>query len=441
MDVSLSALTRRLRPAPQPVVGPDGRIANGVNKPGPATNRRSAPPLHTILKAGMRLLQRPDYIRCFVEFQGEKEFFNMLYPKRAEGYANKMRQLSFRITDVCNLRCHTCCQWGDNGYLLDRKLSDLYKQEVSTERYIEVLRDVKAHGHTPLLYFWGGEPTMYKGLPDVIEEGARLGMAPTLVTNGLNIAKMADRMVGAPLAFIQVSVDGPTREIHNGARPGVSKKDDNWDDINSALDSLYEERERRGKKLPIIGTYTTISALNYHSLVDVYERFKNRVDLFIFTHAWWIDEQSAARHEDEFEGRFGFRPSLHRGFMGEWNQFDVKVLTEQLRALDKIANKPGEKTVYIQPRLIEPEDLLKFYGDHNETFGFDECISIYTNPEIDSNGNLAPCRDYHDYVVGNIKDTNLTDLWNSPKYVDFRKNIATKGIMPVCSRCCGLMGY
>lgn len=93
------------------------------------------------------------------------------------GRANKIRQLSMRITDVCNLRCHTCGQWGDNGYLLDRDLGDMIRGQISPERYLEVFRELKADGHQPVLYFWGGEPMLYKGLIELIEEGAKMGTA------------------------------------------------------------------------------------------------------------------------------------------------------------------------------------------------------------------------------------------------------------------------
>jgi radical SAM protein with 4Fe4S-binding SPASM domain len=61
--------------------------------------------------------------------------------------------------------------------------------------------------------------------------------------------------------------------------------------------------------------------------------------------------------------------------------------------------------------------------------------------EINSNGDVSPCRDYHDYVVGNIKRNYISDLWNSEAYKLFRQSITGKGLMPVCARCCGLMGY
>ena len=74
-------------------------------------------------------------------------------------------------------------------------------------------------------------------------------------------------------------------------------------------------------------------------------------------------------------------------------------------------------------------------------FGYNQCISIFQAVEVNSNGDMSPCRDYHDYVVGNIKDATITQLWNGPAYQKFRHSLATDGLMPVCSRCCGLMGY
>ena len=95
----------------------------------------------------------------------------------------------------------------------------------------------------------------------------------------------------------------------------------------------------------------------------------------------------------------------------------------------------------ILPPLAEQADLEAYYTDHEARFGFDKCVSIYSAVEIDSNGDMSPCRDYHDFVVGNVKERTVTQLWNSAPYVQFRQSLSTKGLMPVCARCCGLMGY
>ena len=61
--------------------------------------------------------------------------------------------------------------------------------------------------------------------------------------------------------------------------------------------------------------------------------------------------------------------------------------------------------------------------------------------EIDSNGDVSLCRDYHDYIIGNIKNDSVMDMWNNDKAQKFRSSISTEGPMPVGRRCCGLMGY
>jgi radical SAM protein with 4Fe4S-binding SPASM domain len=402
---------------------------------------RSQVPLSAILKTSWKMMTRPDFTRSMVSLQVEKQFFNMLYPQHNLGRANKIRQLSFRITDLCNLRCHTCGQWGDNGYLLDKDINALRKDEVSTERYIEQFHDLKKNGHTPILYFWGGEPMLYKGLLDLIDEGAKLGMPPTIATNGTNVGKSADRMVAAPMALIQISVDGSNPDTHNAARPGQKKSHDNFKDVIFACEELQRAKKERKQQLPLVVTLTTINRENYFDLVNIYERFRGLADMHIFYLSWWIDDATAAAQAQDFSDRFGEKMALAQGWVGDWNKFDYNVLSQQLKKLKQLAAPVNASPVYIMPDLTEPDDLVTYYTKHSERFGFDQCISIYQNPEIDSNGNLSPCRDYHDYVVGNIKDKSILELWNSDRYVKFRQSIAKEGLMPVCSRCCGLMGY
>jgi radical SAM protein with 4Fe4S-binding SPASM domain len=163
--------------------------------------------------------------------------------------------------------------------------------------------------------------------------------------------------------------------------------------------------------------------------------------MHIFYLSWWIDDATSAAQSQDFQDRFGEKMALASGWVGDWNKFDYNVLSQQLKKLKQLSAPVNAAPVYIMPDLNEPEDLVTYYTKHSERFGFDQCVSIYQNPEIDSNGNMSPCRDYHDYVVGNMKDTSILDLWNNEKYVKFRSSISNDGLMPVCSRCCGLMGY
>ncbi len=401
---------------------------------------RSRVSLGVVLKNFRRLARHPWIASKLVTLQGEKWLFNQLYPRSPEGRANKIRQLSIRITDVCNLRCHTCGQWGDQGFLHGRNLRELKKSEVPPGRYLEVLEDLVRHGHRPMVYLWGGEPMLYEGTLELIERATALGLPTSIATNGTRIAAAARRLVQAPMFLLQVSIDGPDAALHNQARPAAGGAD-NFADILAGLAAVRRERQMQGRNLPLIASLTTISRSNYRHLLDIYQSFRDQVDLFVFYLAWWIDEAGVKAHEADFSRRFGFAPRLPAGWIGGWRPDDYRELNRQLEGLLTISRPGNAPPVTLIPHLTGEENLRTYYTDHRARFGFEQCISIYQAVEVDSNGDLSPCRDYHDYVVGNLKEATVTELWNSPAYRNFRRSLATEGLMPVCSRCCGLMGY
>lgn len=397
-------------------------------------------PINTILKMAPRVLERPKYAKNVAMIQVDK-FLRNLSPGTNHGRANRIRQCSIRITDVCNLRCHTCGQWGDQGFLRSCSLAELRKEEVSPERYIELLHDLSRNGHAPSVYLWGGEPMLYAGSVEIIEEAARLGMAPSIATNGTGLVRHAERLVDAPMFVIQISVDGPDATIHNACRPGANPSVDNFGTICGAIDRINDLRRERGQRLPLIAALTTINNLNYNRLVDIYDVFRDKVDVCVLYLAWWIDERSAELHSRDFEERFGFKPQKHYGWVGNWRPPDYGVLSSQLKRLSTLAGSLSGPAVVIMPPLTSEPDIERYYSDHDCRFGFDKCVSIYSAVELNSNGDMSPCRDYHDFVVGNVKERTITELWNSAPYLTFRKSLSEKGLMPVCTRCCGLMGY
>ncbi|MDQ1240022.1 MAG: hypothetical protein QG577_2208, partial [Thermodesulfobacteriota bacterium] len=73
-------------------------------------------PISTILKTAPKVLENVRYAKNVAMIQVDKVLRN-LSPREIDGTANQIRQCSIRITDICNLRCHTCGQWGDRGFL------------------------------------------------------------------------------------------------------------------------------------------------------------------------------------------------------------------------------------------------------------------------------------------------------------------------------------
>lgn len=392
----------------------------------------------TVAKLAPSLFAHPGYTYETAKLLVSRLLLDMKTP--ADYRAGQIRQVSIRATDLCNLRCHTCGQWGDNGYLLGQPMRELLRDEVPAERYIALLTDLVAKGHKPGVYLWGGEPMLYRGVMSLIEAAAKLGMPTSIATNGTKVADNAEALVRAPMFLAQVSIDGHSAEVHNACRPGANASTDNYSTVVGALDALKKERTRAGTKLPILAGLCTINQRNADRLVDIYDAFHDKLDFMIFYLSWWIDGKSAAAHTADFQRRFGVAPTRHEGWIGGWKPTDYAGLSRQLDTLSRRALSPRSPGVFILPHLTRPADLERYYTRHDATFGFDRCTSIYRAVEINSNGEVSPCRDYNDFVVGNVKTHSITEIWNNDAYRNFRRSLKTDGLMPVCTRCCGMMG-
>ncbi|MCF8062922.1 MAG: radical SAM protein [Deltaproteobacteria bacterium] len=393
-----------------------------------------------VFKHAVRTARHPWIASKLFMLEGEKTLFNALHPGRRRGEAGKIRQVSIRITDLCNLRCRTCGQWGTSGFLHGRDVGTLRRDEVRSGRYLDLLADVARNGHHPSVYLWGGEPMLYDGILDVMAGATALRMPVAIATNGTHLAGSARFLVDLPLFLLQVSIDGHRPELHNRLRPSTGNGD-NFKQILEGLEAVNEMRRLLGRDLPLIASLTVISRDNAGHLEEIYDRFRDKVDFFVFYLSWWIDEEHAEAHEQDFARRFGTRPSLHRGWIGGWRPDDCDLIERQLANMTRRSRRRSTPPVTVIPPVRGVENLVSYYSDHEARFGYDQCVSIFQAVEINSNGDLSPCRDYHDYVVGNVKEKTISELWNSSAYRAFRRSLSREGLMPACSRCCGLMGY
>ncbi|MCH8295129.1 radical SAM protein [Candidatus Poribacteria bacterium] len=378
---------------------------------------------------------------ALMKYQMAKESFNLRHPFGVQhGRGDGVELVSLRITDMCNLRCHSCGQWGDNGYLLGESLKTLKQREVPVEIYKGLVDQILDAGWSPIWYIWGGEPMLYPGLIELLHYIKERGMPISLVSNSTNIARRADDILET-CKILYLSVDGSNEEIHNTQRPGVTKNYDSFKDVKAALETIHEGKKQRNLAFPYVVPLSCVTMYNIDDVVDLYKFTSQYADAQIFYLTWWMDSKSAQEHTEDFERRFGFKPQTHYGWIGTWKDFDHGVILEKFEEMNKISKAQRRCPPIMMPNLNTREEINQYYTDHSETFGYNQCVSIHMTLEIDSNGDVSLCRDYHDYVIGNIKTDAITDIWNNDAARKFRSSISTEGIMPVCRRCCGLMGF
>jgi MoaA/NifB/PqqE/SkfB family radical SAM enzyme len=113
---------------------------------------------------------------------------------------NRISSVCFRVTRACNLRC-PYCQAPPNS------------KQLSLAELTKGLRFF-SHRGTKRVKFTGGEPFIYHGILQLVEECRALDMEPTIVTNGTVLPPNSLDSLKYNRARVKVSLHGP-RDTHN----------------------------------------------------------------------------------------------------------------------------------------------------------------------------------------------------------------------------------
>lgn len=110
------------------------------------------------------------------------------------------------LTYRCPLQCPYCSNPIDIAK---------YKEELSTDDWIRVMREARKMGATQL-GFSGGEPLVRKDLEELIAEARQLGYYTNLITSGVGMdEERIKEFKKAGLDHIQVSFQASTEELNN----------------------------------------------------------------------------------------------------------------------------------------------------------------------------------------------------------------------------------
>lgn len=344
-------------------------------------------------------------------------------------------QIDIKVTNRCDLRCFMCAQWGETGYNIGKSAAEIKGGECTAEDYFRLAREVSAW--KPFIYVWGGEPLIYGDIQPVVEEFRAQGLWTSIVTNGTTLAKHADWIVGCGLDLLMVSIDGPA-EVHDEVRrlPGA------FDRLKEGLRAVKEARgtsSSNGQMRPYLAPLITINRSNTGHLEETFSVCADvGADFVGVYYSWFNDEEVGRAHVERFQHHFGETPTTWRGFSGGHVGLDVD---ELLGSIKKVKQAKWPFPYLFIPDLAGEEEVREYYANPKSLFGYKSCMALYFMTVILPNGDVATCRDYPDYVVGNIREQSLAEIFNNERYLRFRQALREDGLLPVCARCCGLMGY
>ncbi len=373
-----------------------------------------------LLKKNFRLLPK-----LFYNLSREKTNFDY---RLLNGRSLGPKHVIFEITARCNLRCKFCWLWGESG--IGKQYA---KEELSTDEIKNIIDNLPSTCY--LIYISGGEPFIREDLLEIINHIKSKGFLCDITSNGILIRDEINEIIGSGLDQINISIDG-TKKTHDAIR-GKG----NFEKTIGNIRKLVEQKKLRGSETPIIKMNTTISPTNYKDLVPILKLALDlQVDRITFQQFWFTSKKLANAHKEMMKNIFNIDCKGIFGYVNEKiNEIDEKILESQLKKLREIAKKSN---IYLKfwPDLSKKGTSFSDYKNLNKIIN-KGCLYPWYSATIKPNGDVVPCPDYYipEYVIGNLKENNLSELWNSQRFIFFRKKLKECGIFPGCRRCCALV--
>ena len=364
--------------------------------------------------------------------------------------------LQLRVTNLCNLRCKMCGQWGDTGVFREHKgdgatdgeterarIRELIglRRQLALEDYERLLDEVAPH--QPIVSLFGGEPFLYPDILPLVRAIKRRGLVATVITNGWHLERHARDLVEAGMDSIAVSIDGPP-DVHDRIRG----RESSFARAAAGIRAVAHWREKLGRGLPVQMAILPVTELNAADVPAALDALRELpLELVNVGLRWFVPPREGEAYERVMKDTFGVDGSSWRGFQFAWP--DDAAANGTMRALVSVLGAArrrrlvdvhrGKPWVSFVP-AVEPRDVPAYFGEPSRTFGHDLCPVAWYFAQVEPDGDVCFCGDFPDYVIGNVKSAPFTSVWKGERARLFREKLAREPL-PICARCCGSYVY
>ena len=366
--------------------------------------------------------------------------------------------VQLRVTNLCNLRCKMCGQWGDTGIFrsqsgsatatdgaLERaRIQELIgaKRQLGLEDYVRLLDELAPAA--PIISLFGGEPFLYPDILPLIREIKKRGLTCTVITNGGRLEPLARELVESGIDSIAVSIDGPPH-VHDRIRGSVGS----FEKVAAGLRALAHWRKELGRALPMTIAILPVTELNMDAIAPAVEALRELpLDTINVGLRWFIPERVGAEYERVMREELGVAATSWKGFDFDWasvaasKEQQMTSLVKLLKGLKRrrfVDSARGMPWTSFVPD-VPPERVPEYFANFEETFGHKMCPVAWYFAQVEPDGEVTFCGDFPDYFLGNVRKQTFREIWTGEKATRFRAKLA-KEPLPICARCCGNYVY
>lgn len=332
------------------------------------------------------------------------------------------RHISLTLTNACNLNCAMCGQWSRHGYIRNR--TGMSGSPMPLPAWKRVIDELADHSIGAML-IRGGEPFLFPGIIELLEYIAARNIFIAIDTNGTLLAQYAADLIGIENLHLTISVDGP-EAIHDQVRgvPGCFQK------IREGVNRLCELEAQAGRRISKSLNFT-ITPESLPGLADMPDVARSlSIDTICIVPYYYIPEHLGIEYDRILRTRFGCSAFSWRGFHREESGIDIDVFRRQYQRY--LANLNGLRNF---PYMDFTEDQYRiWFSDPAATVASPHCGNVESLLDIQPAGQANFCIDFPDYSFGNLQESTIESLWNSPAAQRFRDYRRARPL-PICHRC------
>ncbi len=312
----------------------------------------------------------------------------IMYPEKStydflEEYFNGKPQLTnlhIEITSKCNERCIHCYIPHDN------KVS-----HIEPDLFYNVLEQCS---NMRLLHLTlsGGEPMLHKNFCEFLKKCREYDFSVNVLSNlTLLDDEIVKEMKMNPLLGVQVSLYSMNSNIHDE----ITQMKGSFEKTMNAILKMVENNIPLQISCPILKQ-------NKNSFNDVIK---------------W-----AKKHKIHVGDDYVVIARYNHTTQNLCNRLSINEIKEVINY------KATNDVKYLEQIEMAAEKKKNITSDDFV------CSVCHSSICLADNGNVYPCAGWQDYVVGNVKDTSLYDIWNNSKKVQYLRGLRNKDF-PQCTYC------
>ncbi len=292
----------------------------------------------------------------------------------------QLTNLHIEIISKCNERCIHCYIPHDN------KVS-----YIEPDLFYDILEQCK---NMRLLHLTlsGGEPMLHKNFCDFLRKCKEYDFSVNVLSNlTLLNDEILNEMRANSLLGVQVSLYSMDSDIHDG----ITQVKGSLEKTKNAILKLIENDIPLQISCPIMKQNKNC----YNEVIN------------------W-----AKKHNIHVGDDYGIIARYNHTTQNLSCRLSMDEIKEVID--DKITND----SKYIEQIEIEAEKKKNMTSDDFV------CSVCHSSICIADNGNVHPCAGWQDYIVGNIKETSLNDIWKKSQKVHYLRSLRRKDF-PKCIQC------